>query len=110
MKVAEQAAQALSDAGYFRFDQHDDADYQAVVLKTAAEIITAECEPVMDVLREALRRGRRLCEHHTNVETGNYLVCLICDGESPGGRTVFAEIVHTPDCWLSHAREIVGEE
>lgn len=53
--IGRAAAKELVNAGYFRFDEHDDAEYRGVVAGTAAEIIT-------DTLRDSAYTGDNIEE------------------------------------------------
>lgn len=74
-----------------------------------APIIATQYAPLLDVLRDAWNSRRKITAHHSNVETGNYLHCFICEGESPGGKPFVDDIKHTDDCWVSRAEKIAGE-
>lgn len=101
-KLAEQAARTVVE--HVRL-----ASGAVVEPQDIAKIIDAGLAPLMEALREAWVSRRKLCRHHTNVEEGNYLECLICQGESPGGKPLVDEIKHDERCWVSRARKIVGE-
>lgn len=85
------------------------ADTEAGFAKGIESIVATEYAPVMECLRAVWLDRRKLCTHHTNIQTGNYLSCLVCKGESPGGKPLVDEIDHADLCWVSRAQKIDKE-
>jgi len=93
------AARAIANArraGELSIAVKSPMDYQMFVDQVAA-LIAAQYEPVMEVLREAIREGYAY---------GRGVVeCVECKSRGRSER----KIIHGGSCWVSRAREIVGE-